>query len=430
MLFLLFSILLILLIIIGVPVGFSMGALSALLLKLETNLPLVAIVQRMSSGVDSFPLMAIPFFIFAGSIMSRGIFAKKLIDFAYALVGHVRGGMGMVAVLACMFFAALSGSAVATAACIGALMIPSMTRLGYDDDFSSALVASSAVMGPIIPPSVPMIVYCCATTGASIATMFMAGVIPGVLLGISLMIVCYFTAKKKGYPVGEKLSAKEKFKNFIHAIPALMMPLIILGGIYGGIFTPTEAAVVAVLYAVLLELVFYRDMTLKEFFKIAEDSAISSAGILFVIATANAVSWVLATLRVPQMLTDAVLGFTNSKFVLLLLVNIILLIAGCFMETNAAILILAPILAPIMASVGVDAIYLGIIFIVNINIGLITPPVGMCLYVVDNISKVDFGKMLRRVIPMLIAEIAVLLLLTYCEPIIKFLPNLIESLKH
>ncbi len=422
--FLIFCVLMIVLIICGVPVAYVLGSLALMLLKMQTTLPTVVIVQRMFTGIDSFPLMAIPFFIFAGSIMSRSIFSKKLIDFAYALVGHVRGGLGMVAVLGCMFFAALSGSAVATAACIGAMMIPTLRERGYDDDFSSALVASASVMGPIIPPSVPMIVYGVAS-GASIATLFMCGIVPGILLGVSLAVVSYFTAKKRKYPVAEKLPWKDRLKSFWHAFPALLMPLIILGGIYGGIFTPSEAAVVAVVYGLLLEVLVYKQLSAKELFQIAVDSAISSAAIMIVIAVAASVSWVLTGLQIPQRITTAVLSVTQNKNLLLLIVNGILLIAGCFMETNAAILILTPIFVPIMSSVGVDPVLLGIIMIVNINIGLITPPVGMCLYVVRGISKVDFGKMLRAVVPMLIAELIVLLIVTYAEPLVMFLPNLL-----
>jgi len=413
------------LILLGMPIGYALGSIGLILITIEGgHTSPIVITQRLFTGVDSFPLMAIPFFILAGKIMSKGNLSKSLIDFAYLLVGRIRGGLGFVAILSSMFFAALSGSAVATAAAIGGSLIPRMEKKGYDKGFSSALIASAAVVGPIIPPSIPMIVYG-VTSGCSIGKLFVGGIFPGILIGLSLMGGTYIISAKRNYPRSKlKSSFKIIFKSFLFAFPALLMPIIILGGIYGGIFTPTEAAVVAVVYAFVIELFIYKDTNLKEMFQIITQSALESSVILFIIAAAASVAWVLTQAQIPQTITTNILSITNNKLTLLLLANLILLFAGCLMETNAAILILTPILVPILVHAGVDIIQIGIIMVVNLCIGLITPPLGMNIYVTANISKVKIGTILKNIIPFLILELVALLLITFIPEIVLYLPRL------
>jgi C4-dicarboxylate transporter DctM subunit len=413
------------LILLGIPISYALGVVALGLVMSTGKLPNMVVVQRAFTGVDSFPLMAIPFFILAGSVMSRGIFSRKLVEFATSCVGHIRGGLGFVGILGSMFFAALSGSAIATSAAIGGMLLPSMEEKGYEKEFSSALIASSSIVGPIIPPSIMMVLYG-VSSNTSIATLFLAGIIPGILIGIALMITTYIISVKKNYPFSEKVTGKKKMKALVEALPALFMPIIVLGGIYGGIFTPTEAAVVAVVYAFAIEIFLYREISFKEIFDMFLHSAVNSAIILFIVATAASLSWILTYARIPQTLADTILSVTNNHFVLLLLMQIFLLLVGCIMETNAAVLILTPILVPIMSVAGVDVVHLGIIMIVNLCIGLITPPVGMCLYVTANISKVELGGMIKKVTPFLIAEFAILFLITYVPNIILFLPNIFK----
>jgi len=417
--------LLLTLIFLGLPIGYALGIVGLASAIIKGDIAPIVITQRLFTGVDSFPLMAIPFFMLAGKIMSRGSISKKLVDFAYSIVGCIKGGLSIVTILGSMFFAALSGSAVATASAIGGIMLPSMKEKGYDEDVSAALVASASVVGPIIPPSIPMIVYG-VVSGASIGRLFLGGILPGILLGLSLIGVAIYISVKRNYPSSERNSFKEVFKSFLAAIPALLMPIIVLGGIYGGIFTPTEAAVVAIVYALLVEIFVYKGLNLKEIPQLFTQSALESSLILFVIATAAGLSWVLTSAQIPQMITANLLSITNNKLVLLLLMNLILLFTGCIMDTNVAILILTPILVPTLIQAGVDIIHIGIIMVVNLCIGLITPPVGMCLYVAANISGVEVGSIIKRTIPFLIAELVILFLITYIPEIVLYLPSLLR----
>ena len=425
-LFLIIVALLLLLIFIGVPIGFSLGLLGLFSALMIGDINLVVITQRLFTGVDSFPLMAIPFFMLAGRIMSTGSISKVLVDFAYALVGGIKGGLNIVAILGSMFFAALSGSAVATASAIGGILLPPMKEKGYDEDVSAALVASASVIGPVIPPSIPMIVYG-VVSGASIGALFMAGIIPGILLGIALMIPAYIIAKKRNYPSENTPRSKRGLgKSFIKAFPALLMPVIVLGGIYGGIFTPTEAAVIACAYGILIEAVYYRSLRLKDLPQLFGRSALDASLILFVIATASGFSWVLTSAQIPHLVAKTVLGISSNPIVLLLLVNLILLVTGCIMDTNVAVLVLTPILVPILLQAGVDLVHIGIIIVVNLCIGLITPPVGMCLYVASNVSKVPVNIIIKSTVPFLVMELIVLFLVTYVPPLSMFLPSILR----
>lgn len=395
--FIIILFLLLLLIFLGVPIGYALGIIGLISAIIKGDIAPIVITQRLFTGVDSFPLMAIPFFMLAGKIMSSGRISTMLVNFAYSLVGSIKGGLSIVTILGSMFFAALSGSAVATASAIGGIMLPSMKEKGYDEDISSALVASASVIGPIIPPSIPMIVFG-VVSGASIGSLFMAGIFPGILLGIGLMLVAYFIAIKRKYASDKKSSLKEIFDSFLKAFPALLMPIIILGGIYGGIFTPTEAAVVAIVYALVIEIFYYKGLKIKDLPHIFAESALEGSLILFIIATASGFSWVLTSAQIPYMITKNILSITSNPIVLLLLMNIILLITGCIMDTNVAILILTPILVPILTQAGVDIIHIGIIMVVNLCIGLITPPVGLCLYVTASVAKIEVSAVIKRTV--------------------------------
>jgi C4-dicarboxylate transporter DctM subunit len=352
------------------------------------DVSLAAIVQRMYSATDSFPMMAIPYFIVAGSIMERGGLSKRLINFASSLVGHMTGGLGLVTVMTSMFFAAISGSGPATTAAVGGIMIPAMEKNNYDKKFATALTATAGALGPLIPPSVLFVTFGVAT-GVSIGALFMSGVIPGILTALALGIVTYAISKRHGY-VGTdvKFSWKTIAVATKKAILVLFMPLIVLGGIYGGFFTPTEAAIVSAVYGLFLGFVAYKELKFKDLPKIFVDSALTSAMVMFVIACAQSFSWVMSSFQVTNAIATTVLAITSNKVALLLLLNFMLLISGCFIELNASIVIFAPMLLPIMAQIGVNPVHFGCFMVANLCLGLVTPPLGVNLYVACGLMKV------------------------------------------
>lgn len=413
-----------LLVFLGMPVAFSLGASSSIVLIWQDKVPLDVIVQRMFSGVDSFPLMAIPFFILAGSLMETGGISERLTKFATAMVGKATGGLGLVTVATCLFFGAVSGSAAAMTAAVGALMIPSMVQRGYHKNFSAATVASAASLGVIIPPSIPMVLYGVAS-GQSIGTLFIAGIIPGLFIGGALMLVCYFISKKEGYKGTEQATRKEKFIAFKDAIGALLMPVIILGGIYSGFFTPTEAAAVAVLYGFVVSMFIYKEIKLRDLKDILFSSALTTSIIMIILANASLFGWIMARERVPQLVAEAFTSFSSSPIVYLLLVNILLLFVGCIFESSAAIIILTPILYPIAIQMGIDPIHFGIVMVVNLAIGYVTPPLGINLFIACKISELRIEDLVVRLLPFLITLVATLLVLTYIPQITLFLPKLL-----
>ncbi len=413
-----------LLVFLSMPVAFSLGASSTIVLMYQGKIPLDVIVQRMFAGVDSFPLMAIPFFILAGSLMETGGISERLIKFATAMVGKATGGLGLVTVATCLFFGAVSGSAAATTAAVGALMIPSMVQRGYHKNFSAATVASAASLGVIIPPSIPMVLYG-VVSGQSIGTLFIAGIIPGLFIGATLMLVCYFISKKEGYKGTEQATRKEKLVAFKDAIWALLMPIIILGGIYGGYFTPTEAAAVAVLYGFIVSIFIYKEIKLPDLKNVLASAAITTSIIMIILANASLFGWIMARERVPHMVAEAFTNFSSSPFVYLLLVNILLLFVGTIFESSAAIIILTPILYPIAVQMGIDPIHFGIVMVVNLAIGYVTPPLGINLFIACNISKLRIEDLVVRLVPFLVTLIVALLILTYVPQITLFLPHLL-----
>jgi C4-dicarboxylate transporter DctM subunit len=412
-------------IIFNVPIAVCLGLASAAALILSGSIPLALLPQRMFTAVDSVTLLAVPLFIYAGKIMSEGGISKRLINLSYAAVGWIPGSLGMVSVLGCMFFAALSGSGPATVAAIGGIMLPAMIDEGYPIGFATALICSAGCIGVIIPPSIPFVNYA-TIVNISIGDIFLAGMIPGVLMGVALMVLCYFMAKKRHF--GEKtipFNLKKLIIAIKDSIGALLMPVIILGGIYGGIFTPTEAAAVACVYGIIVGYFFYRGFKLKDLIDFAYDSTLTTGMVFFIIATASIFSWVLSTEQVPNMIANAVLGLTSNKYLILFMINILLLINGCFMEMTASTYIYTPILFPIITALGINPIHFGVVMVMNMTIGFITPPLGIHLFVGSGLDKrVKFNELVKEIWPQFITLCIILLLVTYVPDVSLFLVNI------
>jgi len=409
--------------IIGVPIAFCLGLSALISLIFIKNIPLVVIAQKMFTGLDVFPFMAVPFFILAGDLMNRSGITKRLVDFSDILVGHIKGGLANINIVSSMFFAGITGSAVADASAIGAMMIPAMTEKGFDVDFSAAVTASASVIGPIIPPSIPMVIFAL-LSGSSVAALFLAGVFPGILLAIFLMIVSYVISSKRNYPRRvRKIHIKEILIRFLNAIIPLIMPIIILGGILLGVFTATEASAVAVVYSLIIGFLVYRNLKLIDVKEICISTAKTTGMVFLVIACANMFNWIITIERIPQLIEAFFIAHIGNYFLFLLVINIMFLILGCFMEGTAAMIITVPIFLPIAEAYGVNPIMFGAIVVLNLMIGLITPPVGLCLYVACGISNISLERISKAIIPFLIAEIIVLLIVTYCPPVTLWLPK-------
>ncbi|MGE4354154.1 MAG: TRAP transporter large permease [Oscillospiraceae bacterium] len=415
---------LIVLFMLKVPIGYAL-IISAIPAMLLSGIPLNFVPKRLFTACDSFPFMAIPFFILAGTLMSQGGISERLITFANTLIGRFSGGLGLVSIAACMFFAAISGSSAATTAAIGGIMIPEMEKRNYDKNFSAALNAAGGTIGVIIPPSIPFVTYGI-LTGASVSTLFIAGFGPGLLMGLALMAVVYFISKKHGYREECKASGREIWTAFKNAVFAILMPVIVLGGIYSGKFTPTEAAVVAVVYGLLIGALVYRNITWTSLVKILKDSAVSTAQILLLICAASLFGYVLTYNRIPDMVAEVILGISSNKYIIMLLMVILLLIVGTFMDTVAALIILVPIFYPIITELGINSIHFGMIICVALAIGMITPPFGACLFVACGVANITLEAITKKIIPFIIALIVVVLLVTYIEPISLFIPRLLN----
>jgi C4-dicarboxylate transporter DctM subunit len=415
---------------IGVPIAFSLGFSALATIVLELKVPVTLLVQRMFTGMDLFPLMAVPLFMLTGELMSTGKMVDSVLSLANSLVGHIRGGLAHVNVVASMFFAGITGSAVADTSALGSIEIPMMVRSGYDREFSSAITAASAVVGPIIPPSIPVVLYAMAAQNVSVGALFIAGAIPGVVVGFVLMGVIYLIARRRNYPKREGgIAWRALLRDLRRAFLALMAPLIILGGILGGAFTPTEAAAVAALYALVVGLFVTRDLKVSALPGVLLRSGITSGIVLLVVATANVFSWILATQQIPQMASRFILSISSSPWVFLLLVNLFLLLVGCFMETAAALIILVPILTPVAINMGLNPVHFGFIFVYNLIIGLATPPLGLCLFVSCGIGKISLEAISRAIVPFLLAEIGLLFVFSYIPSISLILPRLFGLLE-
>ena len=406
------------------PVAFAMTGASVVYLLLRGDIPLVVVAQRVTVGVDSFVLLAIPFFFLAGELMNQGGITKRLVDLAQAVVGGIRGGLGHVTVVTNMVMAGMSGSAVADATGTGAVLIPAMVEAGYPRVFSAALVGAASTIGPVIPPSIPFVIYG-GITGVSVGRLFLGGVVPGVLMGVFLMGAVYTVAKRRGYRAEGWLAASEALRNIWRAIPVMLFPVIILGGIFSGIVTPTEAAVVAVVYAVFLSGLFYRELSLPGLVRLLTMVAANTARITFIIASAGLYGWLLAREGVPQMFTEFFLSISQEPWVILLMVNLLLLILGCLMETTAILVILTPVLMDLITKVGIDPVHFGVVLTLNLMIGLLTPPVGMVLYVMVSLAKVSVTEFTRECAIFMLALVVVLGLITYVPGLVTFLPILV-----
>lgn len=408
--------------IIGIPVAFVLGLTPLVALVSQGETPLVLVAQQIFTGMDSPILMAIPFFILAGNLMSRGTMTERLVEFCKVLIGGVRGGLAHINVVISMIFAGITGAAVADTSAVGTILIPAMEKEGYDVDFAAAVTATSSTIGPVIPPSIPFIVY--GVLGeVSIASLFLAGIIPGILLGLSMMGVVWYFARKRNYPKGQWPSYRQAWKSFIDAGLVLIMPLIILGGILTGVFTPTESACIAVFYALFVGFFIYRDLKIRDLPHILIQTGATSSLVMLVIGMASIFSWMLASEEVPQMVTEAMLSLTSNKIMILLLVNLVLLIVGTFMETTASLIILTPVLLPLMTKIGVDPLHFGVIIVLNLVIGLTTPPVGVCLFIACSIARTRLETLSREILPFLGASIVVLIICTYWSGLMLMIPQ-------
>ncbi|WP_068824736.1 C4-dicarboxylate TRAP transporter large permease protein DctM [Pseudomonas sp. BMS12] len=407
---------------IGVPIAVSLGLAGSLTIIFFSPDSVRSLAIKLFETSEHYTLLAIPFFLLAGAFMTTGGVARRLIDFANACVGHIRGGLAIAAVLACMLFAALSGSSPATVAAVGSIAIAGMVRSGYPQEFGAGIVCNAGTLGILIPPSIVMVVYAAATE-TSVGKLFMAGVVPGVLLGLTLMIAIYIVAVKKNLPALPRASLREWLGAARKAIWGLLLMVIILGGIYSGMFTPTEAAAVAAVYSAFIALFVYKDLTFREVPKVLLESGKLSIMLMFIIANAMLFAHVLTTEQLPQQITTWVIEAGLTPITFLLVVNIVLLIAGAFMEPSAIILILAPILFPIATQLGIDPIHLGIIMVVNLEIGLVTPPVGLNLFVSSAVTGMPLTATIRAALPWLMILLAFLLLVTYVPFISLALPN-------
>jgi tripartite ATP-independent transporter DctM subunit len=425
-----FSALLLLLVFFGllllnVPISFCIGlaTLATMLLSMDLLPAVTTLAQRMAGGLNSFALLAIPFFVLSGLLMGRGGIAKRLIECAMALVGALPGGLALVNVLSCMLFGAISGSAVAATSAIGSFMLPEMKKQGYDDSYSAAVTAAAATTGMLIPPSNIMIVYAIASGGVSIAALFVAGYLPGILLGVALMLVCAGYARKKNYPVAARLPLSVVLPRIGAAIPSLLMIVLVIGGIISGVFTATEAGAIAVVYSFVLAVLVYREVKWQDLGKILLKSCETTAIVLALIATSAAMSWILSYENIPQSISAALLALSDNPILILLIINIILLIVGAFMDMTPAVLIFTPIFLPVAIELGVSPLHFGIMMILNLSIGLVSPPVGSVLFVACAVAKVKLEQLMRPLLPMYAAMIVVLLLVTYVPAISEWLPK-------
>jgi tripartite ATP-independent transporter DctM subunit len=421
----------VILLLLNVPVAFCMGISTVLAFLTIPDMPaFVAVAHKIATGIDSFALLAIPFFILSGLLMGQGGIARRLIDFANVLVGRFRGGLAFVNVLTCMLFGAISGSATAAVSAVGGFMVPLMTKMGYHRDFNASVTITAATTGLLIPPSNVMIVYSLATGGiVSIAAIFMAGFLPGFLVGLSLMLVSGIISVIHSYGKGETFPFKVGVIRFFKAIPPLLLVLIVIGGILLGWFTPTEASAVAVLYSLILAVFIYREVKIIELPKILLQCGVTTSVVFLLIGTSMAMSWVLASESVPQNISAALLGTTSNKVLLLLMINGILLIVGTFMDMTPAVLIFTPIFLPIATMLGVHPLHFGIIMIANLCIGLCTPPVGTCLFLGCGVSQTTVTKVMRHILPFFAAMTVSLLIITFVPAISMWLPDKLGFIK-
>lgn len=413
---------LLLLFAIGLPIAWSLGLASLVTLVAFTGVPLTVLPQRLFTGTDSFTLIAIPFFLLAGALMEEAGISERLIKLAQAFVGHIRGGLGGVSVGGSMLFSAVSGSGIAATAAMGKIMIPAMLKRGYGKDYAVSVQATAGAMGIIIPPSIVMILYS-VISGASVGALFIGGVIPGVLMAASLLVTGYVIAIRRRYPVEERVPAAKIPVRLLHAIPALLMPVIILGGILASIVTATESAVLAVVYALIYGLITKR-INVKRLFKTLYDTALSTGMIMLIVANASLFAWVITAERLPQALSQMLSGLSEKPFLILAVLVLILFVAGMFLDTSAALIVLIPVMLPIVQATGIDLVHFGVIAVLTLAIGLATPPVGLNLFVAADIAKVDVLSATRTLIPFIVALLLVVVAISLVPQLVLWLPGL------
>jgi C4-dicarboxylate transporter DctM subunit len=406
----------------GVPIAVILGVTTLVSLVFFSSTPLTIITQQLFNALDQFVLLAIPFFILAGAVMTRGGIARRLINFVNALVGWFPGGLAMAGILACIFFAAISGSSPATVVAIGSIMIPALVKAGYGEKFSLGLITVSGSLGIVIPPSIPMILYCL-VMNVSVAEIFMAGVMPGLLIGFSLMVYTFFVARKHDWRIEQKASLSLLIRTGKDGIWALMLPFIVLGGIYSGVFTPTEAAAVSVVYALFVEMVIYKEFGIKDLTAVCQEAAVLYACLLFILSCAMTFIWLLTAEQIPHKLADIIIHYIDSPWMFLLTVNLLFLILGCFMDDVSAMLVLAPLFLETLNRYGIDLVHFGVVMVLNIQMGMLTPPFGLNLFVASGITKEPIIKIASGVAPFLVIMLACLMLVTYIPWISLALPH-------
>jgi C4-dicarboxylate transporter DctM subunit len=411
------------LLITGFPIAFALG-ISSVFTVIAQNLPLTLLPQRMFTAVDSASFLAVPLFIIAGEVMNKGSVAKKIFDFANSLVGHIPGGLGHVNILASVFFAGMSGSAAADAAGLGAVEIPAMMDAGFDREFSCAITAASACIGPIIPPSILMIIYGMITE-ASVTRLFLAGITPGLLMAAGLMIYTYILSKKRNYPVTSRPSIKSVWLSIRKSFFAVITPLIIIGGITAGIFTATEAAAMAVFYTLCVSFFIHRDMSVREIPQVLFSAAVTCSTIMLIVGSASLFAWLITVFRIPNIMHAFLVQYISSPYLLLFIINIGLLVAGMFLNGSGAIVMLVPVLYPLIVSFGIDPIHFGVVCVLNLVIGSLTPPVGIVLFVTTTVGKLPFDVLVKHLLVPIFILIGVLMIVTYLPAVVLFIPNLL-----
>lgn len=419
--------LLVVLFLLGTPIPWAVGLTSVVVMIIEGNFSLVTIgtiAQKVVAGTNNFTLLAIPFFLLAAKLMNAGSITKKIFAFANSLVGWIPGGLGHANIMASILFAGMSGAAVADASGLGTIEVEAMKNEGFDAEFSAAVTAASSTIGPIIPPSIPLVMFGVAG-GVSISKLLIAGLVPGIVMGLLLMVIVFFIAKKRDYPKRNLPGGREFLKLAFDAFFPLLTPIILIGGIILGIFTPTEAAAVAALYAFILTVVIYREINAHEVYQVLKEVALETAAIMIIVATSNLFGYLLIKTQIPNKIIVGLLDITQNKVIILLLVNVFLLIVGCFMETNSAILILTPILLPITSSLGIDPVQMGVVMVLNLMIGLLTPPIGMCLFATSRVANVSIEKIVVELKPFYVVLFVALMLVTFVPQLSLFLPNIL-----
>ena len=410
----------------GIPIAVAMGVASVAALFIATDLPMVAVGQRMLVILDSFPFLALPFFILAGLFMEQGGITQRLVDFAGIFVGRITGGLAQVLIGANLVMSGTSGSAVADCAATGTVLIPAMDKAGYSRAFAAALTAAAATAGPLIPPSIMFVLYG-AIANVSIGQLFIAGVVPGLIVGLYLGVAAYIISKQRGYPKLPPVTLVEAARITLKAAPALLMPIVVLGGIIGGVFTPTEAGAIAAVYGFVVSMFVYREMRWSQLPGVLITTGVITAAVMLIVSAASLFSWILTRERAPDMLTGALTTLTSDPMVFLLLVNIILIVLGCVLEAISLLIMITPIMVPLIAAYGIDPVHFGVVLVLCLTIGLNTPPVGMNMFIVCAISKITIGQYTREALPFLLALVLVLVLITYVPQTVLWLPGLVGN---